>query len=117
MYALGEPYRRTALHAAALANKLHSPSYLSLQWALSYHGLIPEGVPAYTSITTRVGRSFSNPIGEFIYTHIKLPAFFGYSAQQIDGQDTMVAVPEKALLDVWYQGKGEWTCRRMEQMR
>lgn len=117
MYALSAPYRRMALHPAALANELHSPSYLSIQWALSYHGIIPEGVPVYTSITTRIGRTFTNPVGEFHYTHIKLPAFFGYSAQRHDGMDVMVALPEKALLDHWYRSKGEWTRARVEQMR
>jgi hypothetical protein len=117
MYALGDRYRRRPLNPAALANALRHPSYLSIQWALSFHGLIPEGVFVYTSVTTRVGRRFSNAAGEFVYTHIKLPAFFGYAAQMIHGQRTMVALPEKALLDGWYLGQGEWTAERMEGMR
>lgn len=117
MYALGEKYRRVPFNAAALANALYRPSYLSDVWALSFYGLIPEGVSDYTSITSRVGRRFSNDVGEFVYTHIKMPAFFGYEIQKLDGFEVLVAGPEKALLDNWYEQKGEWTTDRIEQMR
>src|SRR3989344_6561832 len=39
-----------------LANKLHTPSYVSLEWALSYHGVIPETVYEVTSVTTKATR-------------------------------------------------------------
>ena len=39
-----------------LANKLYEPSYVSLEFALSYHRIIPETVYEITSITTRTTR-------------------------------------------------------------
>src|SRR3989344_7230482 len=39
-----------------VANKLYSPSYLSLEFALSYHGIIPETVYEITSVTTKTTR-------------------------------------------------------------
>src|SRR3989344_4847720 len=39
-----------------IANKLYSPSYISLEFALSYHGVIPETVYEITSVTTKTTR-------------------------------------------------------------
>src|SRR5579864_6761878 len=36
-----------------IANRIYSPSYVSLESALSYYGLIPEGVLSITSVSTR----------------------------------------------------------------
>ena len=65
MYALGPMYRRRKICTASLANTLYSPSYLSFQWALGFHGVIPEMVVTYTSATTRVPRTFQNEFGKF----------------------------------------------------
>jgi len=43
---------------AYIANKLYSPSYISLEFALSYHGVIPETVYEITSVTTKATRRF-----------------------------------------------------------
>ena len=42
-----------------VANKIYSPSYISLETALSYYGLIPESVYALTSVSTRKTISFN----------------------------------------------------------
>ncbi|MCB1148794.1 MAG: hypothetical protein KDK48_01395, partial [Chlamydiia bacterium] len=34
-----------------IANLLYGPSYLSLEWALAYYGMIPEGVYVVTSVS------------------------------------------------------------------
>lgn len=36
-----------------IANSVHTPSYISLESALGYYGLIPEGVFMTTSVTTK----------------------------------------------------------------
>src|SRR3989338_8856991 len=41
-----------------VANKLYAPSYISLEFALSYHGVIPETVYEITSVTTKATRRF-----------------------------------------------------------
>ena len=84
------------------ANKIYSPSYISLESALSLYHLIPETVYAVTSITTKPTREFS--IGErlFEYRKIKLKAFTGYIPQKIGGEISLVATPEKALVDYLY---------------
>jgi predicted transcriptional regulator of viral defense system len=66
------------------ANKLYSPSYISLESALSYYNLIPEGVFTTVSITTRNTTVFSSPVGRFSYRNVKTQLYFGYRLLNID---------------------------------
>ncbi len=117
MYTLGERYRRGHLDPAVLAAHLCRPSYLSLEWALGFHGLIPEGVVVLTSVTTRGPMRFENSFGRFVFRHIKQDAFFGYQAMDLGKGRFLVAEPEKALLDSWYLSTGAWTIDRLRELR
>ena len=117
MYALSEEYRRTPIHSVSLANEIHSPSYLSTHWALSFYGLIPEKTVAYTSITTRSPKTFANDFGTFSYRHIKPDFFFGYRRIEIGGVGVLLAEPEKVLLDLWHLEAGRWNESRLVEMR
>ncbi len=117
MYTLADRYRRVPVPPAALANALRFPSYLSGPWALSFCGLIPEGVPVFTSVTTRGPNQFDNAYGTFRYTAIKRSLFFGYRSVAIAGSEALVATAEKALLDLFHLHPGEWDRRRMIEMR
>jgi len=116
-YTLAERYRRGPLSPARLANQLYRPSYLSGLWALGTHGLIPERVVWLTSVTPRPPRRFENPFGVFDYRSLKRDAFFGYTTLPYNERDVLVAEPEKALLDHWHLGPGEWTTERLAEMR
>jgi len=89
-----------------IANKLHSPSYISLESALSYHGLIPEGVFDITSVspvkTRRIPASLYIKHLDFLYLKIKKEYFFGYVIQKYKNRSFLIADPEKALLDSVY---------------
>ena len=117
MYTFAERYRRAPVSPAALANALYSPSYLSGLWALGFFGLIPEGVAAYTSVTTRTPRRFDNPFGAFRYAAVKRSFFFGYRTVSVAGAEVVMARAEKALLDLFHLGSGEWNRPRMVEMR
>jgi predicted transcriptional regulator of viral defense system len=117
MYAFAEPYRRTAVNAAQLSNLLYTPSYLSMHWALSHYGLIPEKTVAFTAMTSRVPRTFGNDFGTYSYRNIKQSAFFGYVSVELGGRPVSMALPEKALLDLWHIQRGEWSAERMREMR
>ncbi len=54
-----------------IANKLYSPSYVSLEFALSYHGIIPETVYEITSVTPKSTRRFETLGKIFSYRKIK----------------------------------------------
>jgi predicted transcriptional regulator of viral defense system len=117
MYTLADRYRRIPLSPANLANLMYRPSYISLLWALSFYGLIPEAVPVYTCVTTRTTRQFRNTFGRFSYRNIKQDFFFGYHEIRISGNAALIAVPEKALLDLFHLSTGEWNMSRMTEMR
>jgi predicted transcriptional regulator of viral defense system len=101
-YLLSETYRQAPLFEPYISSILKRPSYLSLEKALEYHGLIPEGVPVYTAITTKRAAKFSSKAGVFTYRHIKKPLFWGYESMTINSQTGFIALPEKALLDLVY---------------
>lgn len=117
MYAFPARPGAAAANPAELANLLYAPSYLSGHWALGFLGLIPERVATYTSVTSRVPRTFDNALGVFQYRHVKPAAFFGYGPVEIDGRRVMLAEPEKALLDLWHLEAGAWGEDRMAEMR
>ncbi|MBI4414938.1 MAG: hypothetical protein HY566_01725 [Candidatus Kerfeldbacteria bacterium] len=85
-----------------IANKLYEPSYVSLEFALSYHRVIPETVYAITSVTTRATRQFETTGKVFTYRSIKKAAFTGYTTAQRGGFSFNIADPEKAFVDTNY---------------
>ena len=84
------------------ANKIYSPSYISMESALAYYSLIPEGVFMTTSITTKNTASYDTPIGNFEYKHLKPVLFFGYKLLQEKNFTIKIAEPEKLILDYFY---------------
>jgi len=117
MYTLADRYRKAPLYPTVLANQLYKPSYLSGLWALNYYGLIPEKIVIYTSVTSRVPRTFTNQFGTFQYSNIRQSCFFGFSLRVIQQQNIWLSDPEKAILDVWHLNKGEWTIDRLSSIR
>jgi predicted transcriptional regulator of viral defense system len=81
-----------------IANKAYSPSYISMDSALSYYHLIPETVYTITSVTPKTTREFSDHQTVFHYYKIKLAAFTGYTKQN----DVFMAEKEKAVVDYLY---------------
>jgi len=117
MYTLADRYRKAPLYPTVLANQLYKPSYLSGLWALNYYGLIPEKIVIYTSVTSRVPRTFTNQFGTFQYSNIRQSCFFGFSLRVTQQQNIWLSDPEKAILDVWHLNKGEWTIDRLSSIR
>ncbi len=118
LYALSQPHQKIAPHPFLVANRLKRASYVSLQSALEYHGLIPEHVPSITSITTGRPETFSNALGNFVFRHIKRELFFGYQQVELgSGQSAFVARPEKALLDLVYLTPGSDDIHYLRELR
>ena len=101
IYVFGERYARRPFSREVLANMIFGPSYVSLDYALHYHGLIPERVEAVTSVTCGRGRRFSTPVGLFIYRMIPMRAYqIGIDQVVLEGgRPFLIAIPEKALAD------------------
>ena len=112
LYCFGEPFRREPLSREYLANLIYGPSYVSLEYALSHHGLIPERVETITSITTRRSRDFDTPFGTFTYRMLKGPRYAVGAILETAGKTSfLVASPEKALADK------VWTDKRFSGLR
>lgn len=118
VYFVNPPYAKLSagydLYAAAL---LHAPSYLSLEKALEYHGLIPEGVAVYTSVTSRRPITLKTPLGEYSYRHLKRELFWGYERLAAGGGEVFMALPEKAALDFFYLNGVNITGGYLEELR
>jgi hypothetical protein len=94
------------------------PSYVSLDYALHYYGLIPERVEAMTSVTVNRGRRFSTPVGLFIYHSVLMGAYpIGIDQVTLEGGlSFLIATPEKALADKIQADRGT-AIRTQSEMR
>jgi len=103
LYVFGERYRRAPLSREYLANMIYGPSYVSLDYALSRYGMIPERVDNVTSVTTGENRRYSTPFGIFTYRSLQLHRYALGTHWLGEGDiHYLMASPEKALVDkVW----------------
>ena len=100
LYVVGDELRRRPYSRELLANLVYGPSFVSLDSALSFHGLIPERIEALTSVTTKRPKSFDTPIGLFIYRQSPSRAFhIGMDRVEEGDVAFLIATPERALAD------------------
>lgn len=86
-----------------IANFLYQPSYISLESALSFYGIITGFSYKITSITVKKSRTFTVNQKEYLYSHINQNFFWGYEKKE----DFLIAEKEKALLDlIYFYSKG-----------
>ena len=64
-----------ALPMATIANLLYGPSYVSMQWILSYRGVIPEFASILTSMSLPRGKLFDTSLGRFDYRQLNRKVF------------------------------------------
>lgn len=83
-----------------LANFLYQPSYVSLESALSFHGIITGFPYQKTSITIKKTRSFEVDGKDFRYSQISQRFFWGFEKTE----NFLMADKEKTLLDYIYFG-------------
>ena len=104
LYLFGGAYGRRPYSRELLANLIYGPSCVSLDYALAYHGMIPERVDVVTSVTTGKRRAFDTPVGRFTYTALSV-ARYRCGIDRVESEPGvffLMATREKALLDkVW----------------
>jgi len=107
LFVLSPPYRKSEPHPFAVAAVLHAPSHISLESALSYHGLIPEAVYQVSSVTVRRSREFSTPLGVFSFRRVPARApRAGIEAVAVARHGwAFVASPLRAIADAVYLNK------------
>ncbi|MBL7081299.1 MAG: hypothetical protein ISS44_01860 [Candidatus Omnitrophica bacterium] len=102
LYEFVEPGLESNIPDVYVANKIYTPSYVSLEMALSIYGLIPDVAAQVTSLTTQPTREFKNKHGSFFYRSCQKRAFTGYRLMQYEGFKIFIADREKALVDFIY---------------
>lgn len=101
LYILGDALTTNKPEPFTISNHLYGPSYISLESALFFWGLIPEKVYTHTAMTTKRTESFQTPIGKFEYFHLPTPYYsLGISSITLKkNQNILIASPEKSLID------------------
>ncbi|MCL2040494.1 MAG: hypothetical protein FWG84_00450 [Bacteroidales bacterium] len=101
LYVVSPKVHNQEISSELVANHLYGPSYISLESALSYYGLIPERVYTTYSVCAKLRKQYQTPLGRFEY--IKMPERYfpiGICQQIIDNSYSfLIATPEKALCD------------------
>ena len=84
-----------------VANKIITPSYISMQSALKFHGAISKSSPRVISVTCAKQVFYSNDFGEFCYQKINESMMFGSIRENIsNGFHVSIATAEKAIVDL-----------------
>jgi predicted transcriptional regulator of viral defense system len=97
--------KKQEIDPMVLAGKIYRPSYLSLEFALNYYGIIPDIAGVYTSVTSRKTNYYCNDFGKYIYQKVKNDFFTGYVGVEKNGVSFNLATPEKAVMDYLYLNK------------
>lgn len=102
-----------------IANLLYGPSYVSLEWALSFYGMIPERVYTVTSIVLGRDKEYATPIGSFKYWRSASNSYaVGITRKTIFDDPLssfLMATPEKALADLVYVTCKNLTFKELQQ--
>jgi hypothetical protein len=95
-------HQSDASFAPAVSAILVSQSYVSLEYILQRAGVLTEVTYPITSITPKNTRKIGNTIGSFVYRHIKISLYNGFSQENYFGVIYNQASPSKALFDYLY---------------
>jgi len=81
---------------------LYGASYVSLETALAFYGMIPERVYTVRSMTTKRAKSFATPLGNFEYKTVSADYFsIGLRQEIVENQYAfLIATPTKAICDM-----------------
>ena len=102
-----------------LAPVIYGPSYLSFEFALAYHALIPERVLTFTSATygKKRAKRYETPFGTFTYRDVPSAAYpVGVVLHSEQGYGFQMASPEKALCDQLYKTSPVGSKRELEHL-
>lgn len=103
----------TVIPFEQVANLLYGPSYVSMEWALSFYGMIPERVHTVTSMTLGRSKEYRTSIGDFSYFSLSAESY-SIGITKKNSPDFvggfLIASPEKALADTVFK-----TCKNLDK--
>jgi len=102
LYVSSPAIHKQLLSRELIANHLYGPSYVSLETALSFYGIIPERTETMRSITFKRSKKFKTSLGLFEYQSIPSKIYpIGFRQEFVqDNYAYLIATPEKALCDL-----------------
>lgn len=101
LYVVSPTITGKELSIELIANHIYGPSYVSMESALRFYGLIPEMVYNTGSMTLKRSRKFTNSLGEFTYTSCQADYYnIGIRNEIYEDHAFLIASPEKALCDL-----------------
>ena len=110
LYTLAQRAHMPVVNPLVLAQYVYGPSYISLESALRYFDLIPEGVFAITSVSLKKSAQFDTALGLFTYDRVPQEIFYAQveRVESPDAPSILIAHPLKALADYVYVYKKDW---------
>ncbi|MEW6619496.1 MAG: type IV toxin-antitoxin system AbiEi family antitoxin domain-containing protein [bacterium] len=104
-----------------IANFLYKPSYVSLESALAYYGILIQVPQVITSVTIKRAKKIRAVNKEFAYFHLDQRYYSDY----IKEQHFLIATPEKAIVDtIFFASYGrtvinpeEWVLDKIDKKR
>ncbi|OFY39202.1 MAG: hypothetical protein A2X18_04060 [Bacteroidetes bacterium GWF2_40_14] len=101
LYVVSPKVSGKLLSTELIANHLYGPSYISMESALRFYGLIPESVYMVRSMTTKRSRIFENSVSKFDYINCNNEYYpIGINQKFGENYTFLIASPEKALCDL-----------------
>jgi hypothetical protein len=102
LYVVSDKISRKSVSRELIANHLYGASYISLETALAYYGMIPERVYTVRSMTTKRAKNFTTPLGIFEYKTVSSDYFsIGLRQEIIENRYAfLLATPTKAVCDM-----------------
>lgn len=102
LFVVSPEFSNNTISKELIANQLYGPSYVSLESALSFYGLIPERVFSVLSVMPKRKKIYSTPLGEFEFMTVPEKYFSIGIVQKVieNSYAFLIASPEKALCDI-----------------
>jgi predicted transcriptional regulator of viral defense system len=98
-------YEQNQSHASflpAVSSIILPQSYVSLDYVLQRAGILTDVTYPITAVTPKNTRLVENACGTFVFRHIKLPLYTGFSQDTFFGVIFHLASVAKALFDYFY---------------
>jgi len=110
LYCVAPKYNMAPVNPYAMSQRIHGPSYVSLESALSFHGWIPEAVYTCTCVSFNRSKRFDTPLGQFSYQRVPQKTLFCQVERVVEPGSVVyfMATPAKAMADMVYTRKATW---------
>jgi predicted transcriptional regulator of viral defense system len=105
-----------ALSLYAATHALNADSYISFEYALSYHHFFNQMLSGIRAVTFRRARKYEILGQKIKFTTVKKTLFFGYEAKTENGMAFNMATAEKAFLDMLYFDSSSYTASVLREI-